>query len=381
MPSPSIPPVTPLLNPVPSLPLLKLCTQPISFKQFFSPNRSYIRRTPQRLKLDKHFGLYDTRLPGGIGSLFRWWRRLRPLKVELRDLRRRIILGRWGFDHIAGKLTRYFVRFPFLTDEEFSSWRVTCDRDLDLGYSWAEFIRIPPSAPGHAVSPDSSSYFSAVEHAAQLPTSREDDHLHPFAYTYPAVHAKLGPYPGGKVAASDALVASVSDVHFKGFGVFRGFLSTRVPDRGDLVRAGFANLSSPESTLFGFILPYALYSHTHLIIRYRGDGRSYRINITSRQMWDATWNDTHHFVLYTRGGPYWQVAKIPFSKFFILRKGLIRTRQHKLPDHSVRLISFTLMDDVDGPFCLELDYIALYCDTNHREKFAYEQYDQSGLMK
>lgn len=74
--------------------------------------------------------------------------------------------------------------------------------------------------------------------------------------------------PGGKQASSAAIVMTSSDPKFKGYGHFRGFISTRVPKRGDLVRAGFANLRSPESNLFGCAMPYGFEAYSHLIIRY-----------------------------------------------------------------------------------------------------------------
>ncbi|KAA3676850.1 uncharacterized protein DEA37_0014571 [Paragonimus westermani] len=353
------------------------------FVALVAPTRAYAtKRQPQDFPLDSHLGPHSDSIPGGVQLFLQWWRRLRPLRTELADARRRLKLNKHGMDPPLPFLTRYFVRFPFLTDSEFARWRVTTDSDLGVGYSWAEFVRSPRNAPGCAIPPDLTKYPPDVE--PQEPTSPVDNgesDTHPMAYTYPPLESKWGPRPGSKQAASTALVSSVVDDQFKGYGVFRGFISTRVPERGDIVNAGFANVCSPESTLFGFLLPYGFFSYTHLVIRYRGDGRSYRINILPRQTSDISWYDTHHFVLYTRGGPYWEIAKIPLSKFFILRRGLIRMSQHKLNKHNVRMLSFTLMDDVDGPFSLELDYIGLYLDPDHKEQFAYEQYDRSGIVQ
>lgn len=53
-------------------------------------------------------------------------------------------------------------------------------------------------------------------------------------------------------------------------------------------------------------------------MKVRGDGRNYLLNIATKGYYDITWNDMYHFVLYTRGGPYWQVSRVikrVFTKF------------------------------------------------------------------
>lgn len=49
-----------------------------------------------------------------------------------------------------------------------------------------------------------------------------------------------------------------------------------------------------------------------LVMRVRGDGRSYMLNIATKGSYDILWNDMYHYVLYTRGGPYWQVSRVIF---------------------------------------------------------------------
>lgn len=90
------------------------------------------------------------------------------------------------------------------------------------------------------------------------------------------------------------------------------------------------------------------------------------------------WNDIYHYVLYTRGGPHWQVSKIPFSKFFLGSKGRVQDRQYPLPLDRVTNVGFSVSarGGHEGPFNLEIDFIGLEFDPSHREEFAYEMYKQ-----
>lgn len=336
----------------------------------------------------------EPKLPGPIYALVKLWFKIRPLKAELADLRRRIQRNKEGFETKIHSRTRYFVRFPFLTDEEFSNWLVTTDSSHGEGYSWAEFVRSPRSAAGCAnafglnesIYPESATTSENSDETGEkiktsIISSFDDPNKdHEFGYTHPVSYPKFLYRPGGKQASSAAIVMTSSDPKFKGYGHFRGFISTRVPKRGDLVHAGFANLRSPESKLFGCVMPYGCEAYSHLIIRYRGDGRKYQIVVLPRAEWDFYRFNTHQFTLYTRGGPYWQIAKIPLSKFYHTSSSIMHYRQFPVDLGRMRLLSFTIMDDIEGPFSLELDYIGLYFDEQQSEVFDYEQYSKSGTV-
>ncbi|VDQ13063.1 unnamed protein product [Trichobilharzia regenti] len=117
-----------------------------------------------------------------------------------------------------------------------------------------------------------------------------------------------------------------------------------------------------------------LYFFTVTFDRYRGDGRNYQIVVLPRPKWDFDQFSGHQFTLYTRGGPYWQIAKIPLSKFYRTYTGFVHTRQSPINTLNMRLMSFTLMDNIEGPFSLELDYIGLYYDNEQSDAFDYEKY-------
>ncbi|CAH8514101.1 unnamed protein product [Schistosoma turkestanicum] len=353
---------------------------------------------PHRLMNFQNVDELEAKLPGPIFSLLKWWSKIRPLKVEIADLHRRILRNKEGFETKLHSRTRYLVRFPFLTDEEFSNWLITCDSSKGEGYSWAEFVRSSRSAAGCAnalgvnesVYPnrvsggetgDTSTSSSSSTTTPSIMSSFDDPNKdHEFGYTLPVSYPKFLYRPGGKQASSSAIVMTSTDSKFKGYGHFRGFISTRVPKRGDLVRAGFANLRSPESRCFGFVMPYGLEAYSHLIIRYRGDGRKYQIVVLPRASWDFDRYASHQYTLYTRGGPYWQIAKIPLSKFYRTNSNLVHSTQFPANLGNMRLISFTLMDDIEGPFSLELDYIGLYFDQEQSEAFDYERYTRSGFI-
>lgn len=162
--------------------------------------------------------------------------------------------------------------------------------------------------------------------------------------------------------------------------MFHGYLDPTVPKTGAQRKAGYVNLRAPfNKKSFNRTIPYDWTRYTHLYIRCRGDGRAYQMNVGIDNYFDVMWHDLYNFPLHTRGGPYWQISKIPLSKFFLSAAGRIQDKQSCLDDvaDKIKSFSFTLADEVEGSFKLELDYIALIRDDNHKELFAYEMYSDS----
>ncbi|XP_033217870.1 complex I intermediate-associated protein 30, mitochondrial [Belonocnema kinseyi] len=161
-----------------------------------------------------------------------------------------------------------------------------------------------------------------------------------------------------------------------GSGIFSGNLDLRVPEDGEVHYAGYANLRSLNHTIsFGRESTMDWSVYTHLRMKIRGDGRTYMINIGVKQTFDVQWFELYNFVLATRGGPYWQIIRIPLNKFFLTHKGRVQDRQRPLEKNKVNNIGFTCADKVPGPFRLEIEYIGIESDESCTEEFAYESYD------
>ncbi|XP_011861947.1 PREDICTED: probable complex I intermediate-associated protein 30, mitochondrial [Vollenhovia emeryi] len=165
-----------------------------------------------------------------------------------------------------------------------------------------------------------------------------------------------------------------------GTGVFSGVLSTQLPKDGKVKYAGYCNITSiPKRRSFKREVYHDWTRYTHLVLRVRGDGRCYMLTISTRGIFDLTWNDVYHYVLHTRGGPYWQYVRVPFSKFVFSSKGSLQDNQPPIELHEVTNFGISLGDDVPGHFRLEIDYIGLEFDEFHKEESAYESYDFKGI--
>ncbi|CAB3365270.1 Hypothetical predicted protein [Cloeon dipterum] len=166
-----------------------------------------------------------------------------------------------------------------------------------------------------------------------------------------------------------------------GKGLFTGFIDTRVPKDGIINTAGYCSMRTyraRKSFKRDSYLNWSMYNT--LVMRVRGDGRSYQLNIANAGYFDQMWNDVFNFVLYTRGGPYWQLSKIPFSKFFYVSKGRVQDKQRPINLEMVSHFGITATDNSSGEFNLEIDYIGLEFDPAHQETFAYEMYKHDNFI-
>uniref|UniRef100_A0A1B0A8X0 NADH:ubiquinone oxidoreductase intermediate-associated protein 30 domain-containing protein n=1 Tax=Glossina pallidipes TaxID=7398 RepID=A0A1B0A8X0_GLOPL len=162
-----------------------------------------------------------------------------------------------------------------------------------------------------------------------------------------------------------------------GGGLFHGDVCSEHVKDGIIKRTGYASMRTKRvRKSFKRESTYDWSQYNMLVLKVRGDGRSYLINLHCEGYFDLMWNDVYHFALYTRGGPHWQISKIPFSKFFYSSKGRIQDKQQAVPLNQITHFGFSVSakNGMDGQFNLEIDYIGLEFDPNHREEFAYEMY-------
>ncbi|XP_013192102.1 complex I intermediate-associated protein 30, mitochondrial isoform X2 [Amyelois transitella] len=139
---------------------------------------------------------------------------------------------------------------------------------------------------------------------------------------------------------------------------FHGNLDLRVPKDGRIKKAGYCAMRSARiRKSFKRESTYDWNLYNTLVLKIRGDGRSYLLNISCEGYYDITWNDIYHYVLYTRGGPYWQLTKIPFSKFVLGSKGRLQDKQSRMRLDRITHFGIACGDKIPGKFDLEIEYV------------------------
>lgn len=160
-----------------------------------------------------------------------------------------------------------------------------------------------------------------------------------------------------------------------GTAIFEGILSKRLVKDGIAKRAGWCTMRSIDTNPFVFKKRYNWENYSHVIIKCRGDGRTYKVMLHTPEFADVTFGDSYSYPLHTHGGPYWQYEHIPFSRFFHTVYGRIMDRQYPITQTRISSFGIVLMDRIEGPFRLEIDFIGVYKDISHKEEFAYERYN------
>eukprot|EP00066_Takifugu_rubripes_P001297 XP_003962397.1 PREDICTED: complex I intermediate-associated protein 30, mitochondrial [Takifugu rubripes] len=185
------------------------------------------------------------------------------------------------------------------------------------------------------------------------------------------------------ILSSDLEIGGKSEINLRmgknGQSCFlSGNLDSTPPRDGETRYSGYCTMRSKQpQSFFNRKKHYDWSSFNTLHLRVRGDGRPWMINIGTETYFSHQKNDIYCYFMYTRGGPYWQEIKIPFSKFFLSSCGRVQDSQHPLWLDKVNTVGFTLGDKADGPFQLEIDFIGVCRDYAHTEQCAYESYKRN----
>lgn len=157
-----------------------------------------------------------------------------------------------------------------------------------------------------------------------------------------------------------------------------GSLCSTVPVDGETTYNGYCAIRTrPPLASFDRKKHFDWSNFNTLHLRIRGDGRPWMVNVTAETYFSHQSDEMYNYFVYTRGGPYWQDVKIPFSKFFLSRRGRIQDDQNPLWLDMVKTIGFTLGHQADGPFQFEIDFIAVCTDRAHTVEFEYEVYKRN----
>ena len=138
-------------------------------------------------------------------------------------------------------------------------------------------------------------------------------------------------------------------------GVSRG--GARPTDDGILDFSGVLSLENNGgfSSTRAALEPGALSGHAGLILRVRGDGRAYYVNLhTESRVSSGSWRAP----LATRRDT-WMEIRVPFSEFGWTVFGRRLPNRGVDPDQ-VQSLGFTIADKVEGPFRLQVDWIKAY---------------------
>ena len=111
---------------------------------------------------------------------------------------------------------------------------------------------------------------------------------------------------------------------------------------------GFSSARSQISVFF-------LAGYDELMLKTRGDGRSYSILVTTLER-GRTWQNQF------KTSEKWQIVKVPFKKMQMSIMGWRPNVSPEIMGNRVRAIGFIIADKNETPFAVEVDWIKAYVD-------------------
>lgn len=173
---------------------------------------------------------------------------------------------------------------------------------------------------------------------------------------------------GGKSEAS--LTTSVN-----GRLLFKGNVSTELEKNQNIDHSGFCGIrSKPVVGLFDKVETTDMTYYDAVDIKYRGDGRCYFLNLQTESMMMFNQYDLFQAFLFTKGGPYWEIERVPFTKFLMTYQGYLQDEQVDFAN--IRTLGISLSDKKSGPFNLEIEYIKMVKVGHQPIIFKHQKYNR-----
>lgn len=135
----------------------------------------------------------------------------------------------------------------------------------------------------------------------------------------------------------------------EGTALFRGFVS--LDNNG-----GFASTRTPVATDLG--------SYDGVVLRVRGDGRSYQFRFRTNDMFDGV---AYRADFETEAGEWVEVV-LPFEAFRPNFRGYVPRGAGPLDPARIRQMGFLIGDKREGPFRLEVAWVKAYRQTDRLQR-------------
>jgi NADH dehydrogenase [ubiquinone] 1 alpha subcomplex assembly factor 1 len=114
---------------------------------------------------------------------------------------------------------------------------------------------------------------------------------------------------------------------------------------------GFASVRSSSSL-------YDLRRYSGLLLRVRGDGKQYKVNLKT----EAAFDGFQYQALFQSLSGEWTEIRIPFSEFVPMFRGARAPQAAQLDKASICSFGFLISDKQEGLFRLDIDRIGVYKD-------------------
>ena len=112
---------------------------------------------------------------------------------------------------------------------------------------------------------------------------------------------------------------------------------------------GFASVRSKAGE-------YDLGSFAGILLRFRGDGKRYKLVLKT----DDAFEGTLYQVSFETLKDTWEIVRIPFREFVPTFRGRLLNNAPPLDNRSIKTFGFLIADKQEGPFTLEIQSIAAY---------------------